>query len=89
MRRILRHLVIPAAVTAVFFAVAAMPVEVLGCRSRGLLAFGIALSGGLAALGAVARAVVQRARGDSHSAWWVASGLVLSIPAIYIVIIAQ
>jgi hypothetical protein len=35
MRRIIRHLAVPAAVALAFFAVAAMPVEVLGCRGGG------------------------------------------------------
>lgn len=89
MGRIIRHLAAPSVVALVFFAVAAMPVEVLGCRGRGLLAVGIAILGGLAALGAMARALLQRVRGDALSAWWAASALVLSIPAVYIVLISR
>jgi hypothetical protein len=66
-----------------------MPVEVLGCRGRGLLAAGIAILGAFAALGAMAKALLQRVRGDALSAWWAASALVLAIPAVYIVLISR
>jgi len=36
MKKITRHLIIPVVVTVLFFAVAALPVEILGCRNRGL-----------------------------------------------------
>jgi hypothetical protein len=89
MRRIIRHLAVPAAVALAFFAVAAMPVEVLGCRGRGLLAVGIAIAGALAALADMVKAVIRRVRGDALSAWWVASALVLSIPALYVAVISR
>lgn len=86
--RLMRHVVAPAVVPALFFAVAAMPVDVLGCRTRGLLAVSVAMLGALAALGAALKAVFDRARGRPLSGWWVASALVLSAPAAYVAIIA-
>ncbi|MDF1577798.1 MAG: hypothetical protein P1P81_05065 [Desulfobulbales bacterium] len=43
--KLLGHLLLPALPVLIFIIVAAMPVEVVGCRLRGLLAAGIALAG--------------------------------------------
>jgi hypothetical protein len=80
------HILLPAIVPALFFAVAATPVDVLGCRIRGLLAGLIALVGALAALGAAIMGLKGRPHGDPHSHRWVASALILAIPAVVIVI---
>jgi hypothetical protein len=42
MKRIVYHIMIPAITPAAFFVIASMPVEVLGCRTRGLIALLIA-----------------------------------------------
>ncbi len=89
MKRIFRHVLIPAVVPVIFFAVVATPVEVLGCRNRGLIAFAISLVGGLAALGVVTLGMVRKFRGDPTAAWWLASALVLIIQAVFIVVIVQ
>ncbi len=75
-----------------FFIVASMPVEVLGCVARGLIALLIALISGLAALGAAivgAKGGVKgRTRHDRNSIWWVASTLILVMPVIAMIILA-
>ena len=43
MKRIVCHIIIPAIMPAIFFVIASIPVEVLGCRARGLIALLIAL----------------------------------------------
>lgn len=88
MKRILHHLIIPAVVPAVFFIVAAMPVEVMGCRNRGLTAMAIALLGGLAGVGTAVIGAWGRMRGDPNSSWWMVSALILAIPAVVIVAMA-
>ena len=88
MKRIVYHTVIPAIMPAVFFIIASMPVEVLGCRSRGLIALLIALFSGLAALGAAIIGLKGRMRGDIYSIWWVASSLILTLPVIALIILA-
>jgi hypothetical protein len=40
-----------------FFAMALFPVDLLGCRTRGLIAFSIAFANGLAGLGAARMAL--------------------------------
>jgi hypothetical protein len=50
---------------------------------------GIAIAGALAALADMVKAVIRRVRGDALSAWWVASALVLSIPALYVAVISR
>lgn len=89
MTPLLRHILLPAVVPALFFAVAATPVEVLGCRTRGLLAFIIALVGVLAGLGAAVMALKGRIRVDRHAIWWIASSVILAIPAVAVLIIAH
>lgn len=89
MKRILYHIIVPAIIPAAFFVVAAMPVEVLGCRNRSLIAVLIALIGALASLGAVIMGLFGKVRGKPSAGWWVLSALMLAIPAVVIIIIAQ
>jgi hypothetical protein len=88
MNLVIQRLILPAIVPGLFFAVAATPVEVLGCRIRGLVAVMIALVGALAGLGAAIRGVVGRRRGDPDTGWWVVSSLILALPAVIVIIIA-
>ncbi len=73
---------------AIFFRVAFTPVEVLGCRNRGLLALMIALLSGLAALSAAVIGMKGRLRSDRNALWWLLSALVLTIPVIAMIILA-
>jgi hypothetical protein len=88
MKRIVYHIIISTIMPAVFFVIASMPVEVLGCRTRGLIALLIALFSGLAALGAAIIGVKGRMRGYIYSIWWVASSLILVLPVIALIILA-
>ncbi len=83
-----KHILIPALVPLFFFAVVAVPVEILGCLNRGLLAVGIAMFGMFAALGAAFAGLKGRLRRDPASRRWSATILVLIIPGIYILWIA-
>jgi len=73
---------------AIFFRVAFTPVDVLGCRTRGLLALIIALLSGLAALSAAVIGMKGRLRSDRNALWWLLSALVLTIPVIAMIILA-
>ena len=88
MKRIVNHIIVPAMMTVLFFAVALTPVEVLGCFLRGLIAMLIALISGLAALVAVTIGAKGRVRHDKNSIWWVLSTLILVIPVIAMIILA-
>jgi RsiW-degrading membrane proteinase PrsW (M82 family) len=88
MRRNIYHIILPAIMPIIFFAVAETPVEVLGCARRGIIAFLIALISGLAALGAAIMSIKGRVRKDEHSIWWVVSSLILTIPVIALLILA-
>jgi uncharacterized membrane protein YidH (DUF202 family) len=96
MRRIAKHIIIPAMMTVLFFVVALTPVEVLGCFLRGLIALLISLVSGLAALAA---AIIgtrgrtkgwtkRRARYDKNSSWWAMSSVILVIPVVAMLILA-
>ena len=86
MKKNIRHFVIPMMITAIFLAVAALPVEILGCRNRGLTAAGIALAAGILGIVAAVRAVLGKIRGEEKTSMWMASALIFAIPAIYIVV---
>ena len=86
MKKNIRHFLIPMMFTAIFFAVAALPVEILGCRNRGLIAAGIALAAGILGIVAAVQAVLGKVRGDAGTSIWMASALIFAIPAIYIVV---
>ncbi len=88
MNPIIRFLALPALVPSFFSVVVPTPVELLGCRNRGLLAVMIALAGALAALGAAIMGTKGRIQRDPKAHWWVISALVLAIPAVAIILIA-
>jgi hypothetical protein len=83
-----RHILLPAILLLIFFMIALSPVEVLGCRNRGLLALAVSLISGLSALGTAIIGVKGRIRGDSKAMWWVLSTLVLTIPVIAMIVLA-
>ncbi len=87
-RRILRHVIIPAFLVTLFLLIVSTPVEVIGCRNRGLIAVTIALVSALAALGAVIKGLMGRIRGDSTSTWWITSAVILMMPALIVVMVA-
>ena len=70
----------------IFFAVAALPVELLGCYNRGLIAAIVALAAGILGIVAAGKAVKGKIRGDANSSMWMASALIFAIPAIFIVL---
>ena len=88
MRNITKHIIIPLIPAVIFFVVASLPVEFLGCRNRGLIAAILAISAGMLGVVAALRALTGKVRGDSNSFLWMTSALILAIPAIYIVLIA-
>jgi len=88
MKRIIYHILIPAILPVVFFRIAMLPVEVLGCRTRGLLALLIALVSGLAAIAAAVMGLRGRMRGDTDALWWAASTIILAIPVVTLLILA-
>jgi hypothetical protein len=88
MTNINKHIIYPAIAIVIFFAIAMLPVELIGCRNRGLIAAVVALAAGLAGICAAVKALVGKIRGDSNSSLWMLSALIFAVPAIYIVIIA-
>ncbi len=88
MKRIVYHVIIPAIMPVLFFGVASMPIEVLGCLFRGLIALLIAFVSGLAALGAAIIGVKGRVRHDKNAIWWMTSTLILVIPVIAMIVLA-
>jgi hypothetical protein len=88
MRDILYHIFAPAIMPALFFRIATIPVEVLGCRTRGLIAVLIVFSSGLAALGTAFVGGRGRKRGDPSAFWWMISSTILAIPVVALLILA-
>ena len=79
---------IPAMASIIFFAVAALPVELLGCYNRGLIAAIVALAAGVLGIVAAVKAVKGKIRGEANSSLWITSALIFAIPAIFIVLSA-
>ena len=84
----LHHVIIPSLLPIAFFAVAATPVEVLGCRNRGLLALLIAFVSVVIGLAAAVRAVQGRRRGEADSGRWAATALILAIAPAALIFLA-
>jgi hypothetical protein len=85
---IIRHTIVPAIMPVLFFAVALTPVDLLGCRTRGLIAFSIAFVSGLAGLGTAVIALKGRVKGEAGSAKWIATTLILTIPVVALLVLA-
>jgi hypothetical protein len=88
MKLIIYHILIPAVMPVIFFRVAMLPVEVWGCRTRGLIALLIAFVSGLAAIGAALMGLRGRMRGDKDALWWAASAIILAIPVVALLMLA-
>jgi hypothetical protein len=87
MKNVFHHVVIPSIVPMVFFTLTAIPVDLIGCLNRGLMAVGIALMGGLLGVGAAARGAAAKARRNPIANWWLGTALILAIPALFILAI--
>ncbi len=85
---ILRHTIVPVIMPVLFFAVALSPVDLLGCRTRGLMAFSIAFVSGLAALGTAGMALKNRVKGEAGSEKWIVTALILTIPVVALLVLA-
>jgi hypothetical protein len=86
MKKVIKHIMIPAMVSVIFFAIAAMPVELLGCYNRGLIAAIVAIAAGVLGVVAAGKALKEKIRGEANSSLWMASALIFAIPAIFIVL---
>jgi len=86
--RIFRHILLPAFAPVLFLVIATTPVDVLGCRNRGLLAVAVAFISVLAGLGSAVAGVRGRMKGDPAANWWATSALVLAIPAVLLILFA-
>ena len=85
--RIATYVAAPSGVVALFFLIAATPVEMLGCRNRGLLAVAVALVSLLASLGFAVAALAGRIWGHSGTVWWIVSSIILAVPAVGLLIL--
>jgi hypothetical protein len=88
MKPIITHFLVPALMPALFFRIAFSPVNVLGCRTRGLLALSVAFASGLAAIGTAIKGAKSRARGEKNVLRWTASTLILVLPVIAFLLLA-
>jgi len=88
MTRTASHIILPAVMPAIFFLIAATPVDALGCLTRGLLALLVALVSGVAALGTAIMGARCRVRRDALAPWWVASSAILAVPVIALLVLA-
>jgi hypothetical protein len=86
--RIYRHILLPAVAPLLFLVVATTPVDVLGCRNRGLLAVAIALLSVLAGLGAAIMEARGRMKGKPDANWRATSALILAIPTVLLILFA-
>ena len=86
--RIFRHILLPAFAPVLFLVVATTPVDVLGCRNRGVLAVAVALLSVIAGLGSAVAGVRGRMKGDPAANWWATSALILAVPAVLLILFA-
>jgi len=88
MTNLTRHITLPALAPLLFAVLAATPVEVLGCRNRGLLALVVAFASVFGALYAAIRSAQCSRRHDPRNLWWLATSLILMVPPVALLILA-
>ena len=88
MTRAFRHIALPAVAPLLFFSIAAIPVETIGCRNRGLLAVAVTLASAAGSLAAAVAALRGRVRRDPESFWWIVTAIILVLPAVGLIILA-
>ncbi len=86
--QIYRHILLPAFAPLLFLVVATTPVDALGCVTRGLLAVAIAFLSVLAGLVSAFVGVRGMRKGNPDANWWATSALILSVPAVLLIIFA-
>ena len=85
-KHLLQNVLLPLVVPVAFLVIVATPVEVLGCRTRGLIAVIIALSGALAGLACAIKGLIGKIKGEPDTGRWMISTLILTLPVFYIVL---
>jgi len=85
---IFKHIVVPAILNLLFFINAALPITVLGCANRGLVALAIAFICIMAAFYAVIMALKNSTANKAEARWWIISTLILIIPVLGLLILA-
>lgn len=88
MNRVFRHIALPAIAPLLFFSIAAIPVEAIGCRNRGLLAVAVTLSSATGSLAAAVLALKGRVQRAPDSFWWIVTALILAVPVVGLLILA-
>lgn len=84
MSLVLKHIVIPATATLAVVALYFTPVALLGCVTRGLIALAVVGVSLLAALMSVGVGLKKRIRGEKGSEWWIATTVILMLPALLV-----
>ena len=79
----------PFLLAILFFLVVVLPVDLLGCRIRGLMALSMALFGGLIGIASSVKAVIEKAKGRKDSHRYIITALIYALPACYIVFVAR
>lgn len=88
MKKMILHLVFASILPLLFFINVLIPANVFGCRTRGLIAFVIALSSAILGLFSAIKGRAVKVNSAEEIAGWLLGSLILALPAIYIVITA-
>lgn len=84
MSRILKHVVLPATATIAVVALYFTPVAMLSCATRGLIALAVVAISLLVALATVGIGLAKRIKGETDSVWWIATTVILMLPALLV-----
>jgi hypothetical protein len=83
--RLIRHLAWPAVAPAAIVCLYFTPKDAVGCANRGLAAVAIVLCALVGGFFAVAKSIRATRAGDREDAgWWVATAIVLGLPAVLV-----
>ena len=87
-KRSVAHLVLPSAIIVIFFFIAFTPVDLLGCRTRDLLALSVALVSGMTGITTGLIGIRKRIRREPGLAWWMLSTVILTVPVAGLIVLA-
>ena len=79
-----RHILLPAIAPLSIIGLYFTPVSLMGCANRGLVALAIVFLSLVAGIAAGVMGLQARGRNGTGAGWWIASTLILLLPALLV-----
>ena len=84
MNRLTRHVLVPTIAPLAIVGLYYTPVALMGCVNRSLVALAVVLASLLVGIATGLMGLRARSRNDRSSPWWMATTLILALPALLV-----